>query len=62
MEGIGLPLNIYLYVYLEPTKLTAKQADSADIWNAEEVAEGAQYDDVYDTRQIPEYVTLSVVM
>ena len=53
---------MYLYVYLEPTKLTAKQADSTDIWNAEEVAEGAQYDDVYDTRQIPEYVTLSVVM
>ena len=49
---------MYFYVFSEPTKLTAKQADSADIWNAEEVAEGAQYDDVYDTRQIPEYVVM----
>ena len=25
-----------------------------DIWDEEEVAEGAEYDDIYDTRQQPE--------
>uniref|UniRef100_H3B2E1 Dynein axonemal assembly factor 6 n=1 Tax=Latimeria chalumnae TaxID=7897 RepID=H3B2E1_LATCH len=32
-----------------------KPKDSKDIWDKEEVAEGSEYDDTWDTRQQPEY-------
>lgn len=44
---------------VDANKLIEKQADSTDIWNAEEVNDGAEYDDVYDAREVPELVTVS---
>ena len=40
------------------TKLNEKVKDSNDIWDTDEINDGAQYDDVYDTRQAPEYVII----
>ncbi|XP_067947829.1 dynein axonemal assembly factor 6-like [Watersipora subatra] len=37
------------------TKLAERQSDSKEIWDADEVNDGSQYDDVYDTRQRPDY-------
>ena len=31
-----------------------EKKESKNIWDEEEVAEGAEYDDIYDTRQQPE--------
>ena len=36
------------------TKLNTKQIDDKDIWAQDEVNEGSQYDDTYDTRISPE--------
>lgn len=44
------------------TKLSEKQADEKDIWGSEEVASGAQYDDLYDSRPAPEYVTPTAIL
>ena len=43
----------------KPTTSTTKapttvKKNTKDIWDAEEVQEGAEYDDVYDTRPQPE--------
>ena len=35
-------------------KLAKREKDEKSIWDTEEIQEGAQYDDVYDTRIPPE--------
>ena len=31
-----------------------EKKETKDIWDEEEIADGAEYDDIYDTRQQPE--------
>lgn len=53
---VGCGSSFICILFAEATKLTERQTDSADIWSAAEVNDGAQYDDVYDMREVPEYV------
>lgn len=54
-----IPCNFSPHVnVVGSTNLAAKEADSNDIWGTEEVLDGAQYDDVYDTRLAPEWVAI----
>ena len=46
------------FFFYTATKLNEKVKDSNDIWDADEINDGAQYDDVYDTRLAPEYVII----
>ena len=38
------------------TKLTTLKKDAKEIWNADEVTAGAEFDDVDDPRRQPEFV------
>ena len=49
--------TLYHCCYSEQTP-TAKKKDSKDIWDEQEVPEGANAEDEFDPRPAPEYVPI----
>ena len=45
--------KLYFYLHLAENK-PVKKPETKDIWVVEDVEEGAAFEDIYDTRPVPE--------